>query len=268
MWFSVALLLALVVVHSCGPVRAEIADDAIDPSSWSISFQEEFDGRLDVSSWGPGTRWIAHTPWNGDFGAQVFADPRPGFPFVLKDGQLRIEARRLGDGKWYSGLLASVDSSNVGFSQKYGYFEVRAKLPKGPGLWTAFWLMGVDSNAYSAEIDVFEHYGDRPGSFMSTVHEWNRADVAKSESFSGRVHVPSGSLYSVYNTFGVFIDEDWIKIYLNRKLVWRTPTPPSHRQPMYVLLNLALEPDFPLNRTPNPSYMWVDYVRVWKLPEH
>jgi hypothetical protein len=41
-----------------------------------------------------GKRWIAHTPWNGDFGDAVFADPGPNGPFSLKDGALQITARR------------------------------------------------------------------------------------------------------------------------------------------------------------------------------
>ena len=59
-----------------------------------VTFSEEFDKPLDVSPWGPGTRWIAHTPWCGDFGDARFADPVEGFPFTIENGILRIEARR------------------------------------------------------------------------------------------------------------------------------------------------------------------------------
>jgi len=105
----------------------------LDLSDYELSFNEDFD-KLDVSAWGPGTRWIAHTPWNGDFGAAQFTDPVPGFPFVVENGILRIEARRESNGTWRSGLLASSDSKGAGFLQQYGYFEMRAKLPAGPGL--------------------------------------------------------------------------------------------------------------------------------------
>ena len=92
-------------------------DDAskkLDLSNYQLSFNEDFD-KLDVSAWGPGTRWIAHTPWNGDFGDARFADPAPGFPFVVENGVLRIEARREADGKWRSGLLSSADPKGAGF---------------------------------------------------------------------------------------------------------------------------------------------------------
>ena len=100
----------------------------LDLSGYRMTFNEDFHN-LDVSAWGPGTRWIAHTPWNGDFGDARFADPVPGFPFTVNDGRLRIEARRGEDGKWSAGLLASTDPSGAGFSQQYGYFEMRAKFP-------------------------------------------------------------------------------------------------------------------------------------------
>jgi len=40
---------------------------AIDIGKLQLTFDEEFD-ELSVSPWGPNTRWIAHTPWAGDFG--------------------------------------------------------------------------------------------------------------------------------------------------------------------------------------------------------
>src|SRR5262247_1147514 len=85
---------------------AAAADDpaTIDLSSYELSFNEEFD-HLDVSAWGPGTRWIAHTPWNGDFGSAKFSNPTADFPFTVEGGVLRIEARKDGE-RWRSGLLA------------------------------------------------------------------------------------------------------------------------------------------------------------------
>ena len=105
------------------------------------TFTEDFND-LKVSAWKimGDSRWIAHTPWAGDFGDAAFTDPKPDFPFTVKDGVLRIEARKEANGKWRSGLLASADAWNGGFAQMYGYFEARIKLPKGPGTWPAFWF--------------------------------------------------------------------------------------------------------------------------------
>lgn len=258
--------LCLVILGAFGAAASGAEDSrTIDPSGFELTFSEEFDS-LDVSAWGPGTRWIAHTPWNGDFGDGSFADPRPGFPFTVEDGVLRIEARKADDGSWESGLLASVDREWNGFAQQYGYFEIRAKLPEGPGLWSAFWLIGVDrTTPYSAEIDVFEHYGHAPASFTSGVKSWSRREDLDSITSGNRTNVPPGYVYADFNTWGVAVSEDWIRFYFNRREIWRQPTPDSHRQPMIVLLNLALGPGFPLDQTPNPSFLYVDYVRVWSM---
>jgi beta-glucanase (GH16 family) len=238
------------------------ADQSLDISKYSLTFEEEFD-TLDVSGRGPGTRWIAHTPWNGDFGDAIFVDPTPDFPFTVKNGMLRIEARKGSDGRWRSGLLASVDPNGAGFSQKFGYFEMRAKLPWGPGVWPAFWLIGLDRSEHTAEIDVMEHYGHAPDRFTSAVHVWNRQDPKGSRSVHQRTSIARGSLYDRFNTFGVSIDPEWIRMFLNRQEVWRTRTPDEHRQPMYILVDLGLGGGWPIEGAPNPSFMYVDYIRAY-----
>src|SRR5260370_28690012 len=81
--------------------RPVMSAQNIDLKQYRLVFDEDFN-TLDVSAVGPGSRWIAHTPWAGDFGDAQFADPTPGFPFSISDGILRIEARKGADGKWRS----------------------------------------------------------------------------------------------------------------------------------------------------------------------
>ena len=245
---------------------------SLDLSGFQLTFREEFDGPLDVSAWGPGTRWIAHTPWAGDFGDARFADPRSDFPFAVKDGILRIEARKDEKGKWSSGLLASNDPLGNGFSQQYGYFEMRAKLPPGPGVWPAFWLCSSynrkDKTAGrdgSVEIDVLEHYGRTPCSFTATVHVWPpKPHRSEGTTITTRPYEVS----SGFHRYGCMIDPQWITIYFDGIEVWKYKTPPDHNKPLMLLLNLALGPGWPIDKTPNPSVMEVDYVRVYAKTEN
>jgi len=55
------------------------------------------------------------------------------------------------------------------FAQKYGYFEIRAKVPIGTGVWPAFWLL-ADDGGWPPEIDVLEGRGQRPGDLVMTTH--------------------------------------------------------------------------------------------------
>jgi beta-glucanase (GH16 family) len=242
----------------------------IDVSKLRQTFAEEFD-ELSVSPWGPNTRWIAHTPWAGDFGDARFADPRKGiFPFTIDNGMLRIEARKNNEGKWESGLLASADATGRGFSQQYGYFEMRAKLPKGKGVWPAFWLHTInDPKAKSkVEFDVVEYYGHDPRKYQAAVHTWffNPAADPGVPGPGTFVQVPADSLSDEFNTYGVLVRPDVVIFYLNRTEVWRTKTPTDLNRPLLILVNLALGSGWPITETPNPSYMYVDYIRVYSEP--
>jgi beta-glucanase (GH16 family) len=266
--FQLAILAMLFCAAGPLPREARAAGaensnaNVIDLSGYTLTFDEEFDS-LDVSSRGPGTRWIAHTPWNGDFGDAKFTDPGPDFPFTTSNGILTIEARNRDGSGWKSGLLTSVDMKNNGFTQTYGYFETRAKFPSGPGVWPAFWLIGR-TKAYTAEIDVVEHHGDLPGSFTSAVHVWDRLGKDRNATVFHKTEVAPGSLAADFHTYGVSVEEDFIRVFFDRQEVWATPTPPEHRIPKYVLVDLALGSGFSIEYTPNPSHMFVDYIKVWK----
>jgi beta-glucanase (GH16 family) len=250
--------------------KAELQTPTLDLTGMRMTFSEEFD-ELNVSPNGPNTRWIAHTPWNGDFGDARFADPDRvrGFPFVTENGILRIEARKNVDGKWESGLLCSADSNGRGFSQKYGYFETRAKMPKGPGTWPAFWLVStVDNDAPAKlEVDIIEFYGHSPADYMVNVivHPKIPDKSIKPLMQPKAINVPRHSLSDEWNTYGALVDPEWIILYLNRKEVFRIKTPPEHDRPLQVLLNLGLGSGWPIDKTPNPSYFYVDYVHVYSL---
>lgn len=235
----------------------------LDLSDYEITFDEPFD-KLDVSAWGPNTRWIAHTPWNGDFGDATFVNPTPDFPFSVANGILRIEARRDAQGKWRSGLLASTDHYGRGFLQQFGYFEMRAKLPPGPGLWPAFWLVGNRDPDTSAELDILEYYGQFPDTYQSVVHVWKKTDRGRDYTVLQRHPVPTDSLWKDFHLYGASIDPEWIIFYLDRSEVGRTPTPPEFRRPLFILLNLAMGAGWPIDKTPNPSVMEVDYVRAFR----
>lgn len=244
--------------------NAQAADRPLDLAEFELTFEENFD-TLSVSAWGEKpTRWIAHTPWNGDFGAAHFSDPAEGFPFTTDKGGLRIEARKGEDGNWRAGLLSSANPRGEGFSQKFGYFEARMKLPPGKGVWPAFWLIGLDRSRFTAEIDVMEYYGRAPYEFSSGYHIWRESHGGKNQNDGYWTAVPQGSLSTDFHTWGVEIRADRTTIYFDRKPVWGFDTPPEFHMPFFPLVNLALGAGWPIDETPNPSYLFVDYIHVYK----
>jgi Glycosyl hydrolases family 16 len=211
-------------------------------------------------------RWTAHTPWNGDFGDARFTDPLPqGGPFKISGGILSITASKDGEGHWSSGLIAAADAAGAGFGTRYGYFEARMKLPPGPGTWPAFWLAALrpaGSADGNVEIDVIEYYGQFTASYRSAIHVWYK-DNSKTTGKDQEIKVPDRALVQDFHTYGVDISPQAIVIFLDGKQVWSQPTPVELDGPMYPLVNLALGSGWPIDKTPNPSTLLVDYVHVY-----
>jgi hypothetical protein len=237
----------------------------LDLSRFVLTFDENFES-LDISAAGPNARWTAHTPWHGDFGDAVFDNPGPDGPFKVTPQGLQIVARKDASGRWHSGLICSVDKDGRGqhgFSQQFGYFEMKAKLPAGPGVWPAFWLIGVDKKESASEIDVIEYYGAFPEYYHNVVHLFKDGkDLLAKDNL---VRIPRNSLVDRYNTYGVLVDPENTTFYLNRSKVWQIATPPQYHQPMYILANLALGGGWPINRLASPAVMEIAYIRVFQV---
>ena len=90
-----------------------------------------------------------------------------------------------GDGKTYpyaSGMVASgppYDKDKPKFAFTYGRAVIRARIPKGRGLWPAFWLLPADKIS-KPEIDVMEMYGQEPETVRMHFHYVN--DVGEVEA--------------------------------------------------------------------------------------
>jgi len=234
----------------------------LEISRYRETFSETFRQPLDVTPWGP-SKWIAHTPWNGDFGDARFADPRDNFPFTTSPEGLKITARKRRDGKWEAGLLSTLDKTGKGFAQKGGYFEARMKMPAGPGVWPAFWLVGPGDANYKTEIDIVEYYGQFPDTYHVTLHLWPKSTSFAHRSHDVTVPVEARSLYSRFHTYGAELLDTDIVYYLDRHEVARMPTPEAAKSPMSILLDLALGSGWPIENTLDPSVLEVDYVKAF-----
>jgi hypothetical protein len=159
----------------------------------------------------------------------------------------------------YNSGLITTDKS---FSQTYGYFEVRAQLPQGQGLWPAFWLLPA-SNNYTSELDVFEQLGSNPGQIFSTVHgTTNGVWGANSQAFT------VANTASGFHTYGVDWEVNTTTYYMDGVAYGSAPTPTSMHDPMFMLLNLAVGgagswPGAPSAATVFPANMQIDYVHAY-----
>jgi hypothetical protein len=153
--------------------------------------------------------------------------------------------------------------SSYPFSQTYGYFEMRGRVPAGRGLWPAFWLLPVDMS-WPPEIDVMEVLGQEPTRIFTTVH---------SRKFSTGTQIGFGTktvdLSADDHLFGVDWGPERIRFYVDRKLVFTQPTPEDCHKPFYIIANLAVGgptswPHAPDASTPFPAHFRIASIQAWR----
>ena len=204
-------------------------------------------------------------------------------PFVVRDGVLSIIADRLSDDrvealrplkgqkknrliKYSSGMLSTEtqDRGGNGFTQLYGYWELRARLPKGRGLWPAFWLV-THTHEYWDEIDIFEVLGHEPDKIYMTTH-FHDGGGTDNKNPKNKVHtgVDTSQRFHVY---GMQITRDALIWTLDGEKTLRTGH--SLEVPLYTIVNLAVGgkwPKDPDETTEFPASMDIDYLRIYSPP--
>ena len=147
------------------------------------------------------------------------------------------------------------------FSQAYGYFEISARLPKGKGLWPAFWLLPIDGS-WPPEIDVIEVLGHDISRVYTTYHYRNsQGEDQATGSYVGP------DLSEGFNSFGIDWEPGRLIWYLNGKKIFEYSGSDVSDKPMYMLLNLAVGgtwPGDPDEMTRFPASMEIAYVHVFR----
>jgi beta-glucanase (GH16 family) len=202
----------------------------------------------DARYWGgDGSDFKRKDSWNGE--QQIYVDPRYGGrantplgldPFKVRDGILSIVANRtppelkpvLFNNEYTSGIL----TTQGWFSQKYGYFEIRAKIPIGHGVWPAFWLL-ADDGGWPPELDVMEGRGQEIGDMVMTTH-WRIPATGIVQHCGFDFLVKDASID--FHDYGVLWTQDRIVYFIDRKPTSDIKVPAGFDDPMYMIVNLAM----------------------------
>ena len=255
-------------------------------AAWTLTWSDEFDqdGAVDPAKWSI-DEWPARVVNDED---QAYtARPRN---LRVEDGYLVIEAHKedYQNAAYTSGRIHSRGKGDF----LYGRFEVRAKVPRGKGTWSAAWMLPSDPFRYattcgegdtwqgsetcdawpnSGEMDILEHVGYETGHVHGTVH--NRAYYwINWEQRKGRILLDSADeAFHVYalewspERVDIFVDETLYFTYVNEQDGWKS-WPYDH--PFHLVLNLAVGGAWGragggIDDTMFPQRMLVDYVRVY-----
>lgn len=242
-----------------------IVGKKLDLSDYTMTFNDEFKD-LSVGVDDPSKRWSTAT--KGQFGDAQFVPQQDGFPFsIVQDvlpqkSVLRIEAAKR-NGRWQSGIMSSCTPKGEGFTQKFGYFEIRAKFPNIIGMWPGFWMLGkprlAAPNTIDPEIDVVEWYGQLPNVVHQTTHDWY--PDGRHTAMGDTICAPG--LTEEFHTYGVMIDEEELTYYFDGTATQTIKAPETVKVPMYMIVNLAMGGGWPIDKTTSPGYMYVDHIRAY-----
>jgi len=249
------------------------------PHALALTWTDDFDGPAgsgpDPSKW---RHDVGGDGW-GNKELQYYTDSTRNSA-LDGDGNLVITARKeqpAGSSCWYGACkYSSARLITQGkFDQRYGRFESRMKLPKGQGMWPAFWMLGADYDSRGwpdcGEIDVMENVGNEPSTLYGTIHGPGYSDE---EGPGGETRLPDGApLSNAFHTYAVDWRADKITWSLDgRDYLTKTRADiPAGREwvfehNFFMLLNLAVGgtwPGSPDSSTQFPQQLVVDYVHVY-----
>lgn len=270
---AVALAGLLTAAPSHTGHAATVAPRASAATTWADDFDGAAGGAVDSSKWTNDTGGSG----NGNHELEYYTD---GTANTALDGQghLVITAKKENPSNyqcWYgtctytSGKITSASK----FTQAYGHFEARMKLPKGQGIWPAFWMLGDNFSSAGwpncGEIDVMEELGQDPTTVHGTMHG---PGYSGSAGPTASYTLPNGQSFADdFHTFAVDWSPNSIQWSVDGQ-VYETRTPADiggnqwvFDHPFYLILNLAVGGDWPgspNDSTTFPQQLVVDYVHV------
>jgi beta-glucanase (GH16 family) len=226
---------------------------------YRLTFDEEFnEPRLNRSIWN-----VSNGPSYINLEQQYYTPDC----VQMGNGYLRIktEQRNYGGRIYTSGEVTTQGH----FSQRYGWFEVRARMPTTPGLWTAIYLLPESGN-WPPEIDVVEYLArDSQGIYLTNHWRdfWGNHCQCNSDTHFSSVD------FSKWHVYAIDWEPGFVNWYLDGGLIGSTKSPlwcdetpvQVSSVPMYIRINDAIgwfggdAADGPW-----PQYFDIDYVRVYK----
>jgi beta-glucanase (GH16 family) len=265
------VMVALVAFTACKKNSTQnnitTIDTKKDTVKYDLLWADEFNGNtLNTANWTPQT------------GYQISGNEEQEYyqaaNINVADGNLQITAKKQAtpnpNSNYTSGSMTSLSKHDF----TYGKVEARIKLPRGQGLWPAFWLLGSNMRAN----------GTTPGVGWPACGEIDIMESINSEVWiSGAAHYDNNGHTSVsnkinttpadYHVYSVVWTSDAVEWFLDGKLYNHLDTKngvggtTEFHWNYNVILNLAVGGTWPgqvIDDAKLPATMLVDYVRVYK----
>jgi beta-glucanase (GH16 family) len=212
---AIAWLTGLTAV-SCGGQAAKTPAAAAAAPTYQVVWSDEFNGP--DGSAPDATKWAIQTGGNGWGNNELeYYTTRPS-NVQVSGGNLVITAVK----EDYTGpdqvarhyTSARLQTKGL-FSQQYGRFEARIKIPKGQGMWPAFWMLGnnIDTAGWPAcgEIDIMENIGQEPSMVHGSLHAPNYPP----EGYTAAYTLANGAFSDDFHIFAAEWEPQQIRLYVD-----------------------------------------------------
>ncbi len=278
----------------------DVPANPLEKEGWTLFYHDEFDGdSLDASRWSPyylrqWTDYDARTKANYFFqdGSLVLRCPEGLERWSAQDGNkitgiMSFERDHLhkfgelGSGATYNRAIPTFD----GFATKYGYFEIRLKMPSTrDGSHFAWWMVGTqdDQNAsaqLSGEVAPYAgHYSNQTAEFdiietylapLESMKAWRPVIHPNGSTEVEYLWVPEaeipGDPSNEYHIYGFEWDESGTKFYVDNQLVSETDRSPNYR--MMTIFSVYATGGMGEDHNIYPKDTYIDYFRVYKKEE-
>ena len=234
------------------------------PKGKKLVWEEQFNAKeLDLNNWNvelgdgcPNCGW-------GNNERQLYTNENQ----KLKNGFLVITAKKE-DEKYTSSRITTKGKKEF----QYGYFEARAKLPVGAGIWPAFWMLGANIDTVGwpkcGEIDILEYVGKEPHTVFTSLHT--------QDSHGNTINTKKTVIETIEQGFHLYAidwNSDKIDFYVDNQLVYRfqpdnkTEAVWPYNQPFYFLVNMAIGGNFggpEVDDSIFPQEFKIDYIKVYQ----
>ncbi|MFM9909146.1 MAG: family 16 glycosylhydrolase [Chitinophagaceae bacterium] len=236
---------------------------------YTLAWNDEFNNnQIDLSAWtfeqGKNNGW-------GNNELQNYTGSSENA--FISAGNLVLEARRESAGSANYTSARMITKGKKVF--KFGRIDIRAKSPKGKGIWPALWMLGNNIDAVSwpacGEIDILELLGHEPNKIYGTMH-WGAS--VSSHASKGTSYVSNmGSFDQQFHVYSIIWVQDSIKVLIDDQTFFQfsktdvgSATYPFNAD-FFFIFNIAVGgnwPGSPDSTTEFPQRLVVDYVRVFQ----
>lgn len=246
----------------------KLIHDELIKNGYKLVFEDHFD----KDSLNPDVWSIVEMRQEGHGGRGAF---RKKENLSIKDSNLTITARIEENGDYTSGMI----NTSKGFCYKYGYAEIRAKLPKGgKGIWPGFWTKSdYKGSLLNTEIDIFEMF-ENDTKIESTLHAWWRDRI-----YNKPHHISFGageiahkiqvnpSFSEDYHTIGYFWTKDFAEFTVDgvpfTHVDINNPMYSAFHTPIYFIISMAFglpHISAPEEDRTEPIEYKIDYIRLYQ----